>query len=84
MAFFTHESIMFDLPCSNPSSEHSSNFVQCTCIFLPSDDECGQGFGFVSYDNAQSAANAIAAMNGMQIDGKRLKVEIKKSKNAPY
>lgn len=58
--------------------------MQCTCVFLLSDDQREQGFGFVSYDNAQSAANAIAAMNGMQIDGKRLKVEIKKSKNAPY
>jgi CUG-BP- and ETR3-like factor len=43
-----------------------------------------QGFGFVSYDNAASAANAIASMNGMQVDGKRLKVEIKKNKGAPY
>eukprot|EP00285_Hemiselmis_virescens_P008491 CAMPEP_0173381322 /NCGR_PEP_ID=MMETSP1356-20130122/3702_1 /TAXON_ID=77927 ORGANISM="Hemiselmis virescens, Strain PCC157" /NCGR_SAMPLE_ID=MMETSP1356 /ASSEMBLY_ACC=CAM_ASM_000847 /LENGTH=444 /DNA_ID=CAMNT_0014335091 /DNA_START=8 /DNA_END=1342 /DNA_ORIENTATION=- len=43
-----------------------------------------KGFGFVSYDQNQSAANAIAAMNGMQVEGKRLKVEIKKAKAAPY
>mmetsp|Transcript_40440 Transcript_40440/g.81517 ORF Transcript_40440/g.81517 Transcript_40440/m.81517 type:complete len:111 (+) Transcript_40440:3-335(+) len=42
-----------------------------------------KGFGFVSYDNAVSAQNAIAAMNGMQIEGKRLKVEIKKPRG-PY
>jgi hypothetical protein len=34
--------------------------------------------GFVSYDNAESAHAAIAAMNGFQIGGKRLKVQIKK------
>jgi RNA recognition motif-containing protein len=42
-----------------------------------------KGFGFVSYDNAVSAQSAISAMNGMQIDGKRLKVELKKAKG-PY
>jgi CUG-BP- and ETR3-like factor len=42
-----------------------------------------KGFGFVSYDNAVSAQNAISAMNGMQIDGMRLKVELKKAKG-PY
>eukprot|EP00283_Hemiselmis_rufescens_P005787 CAMPEP_0173423748 /NCGR_PEP_ID=MMETSP1357-20121228/3927_1 /TAXON_ID=77926 /ORGANISM="Hemiselmis rufescens, Strain PCC563" /LENGTH=321 /DNA_ID=CAMNT_0014386899 /DNA_START=58 /DNA_END=1020 /DNA_ORIENTATION=- len=48
------------------------------------DKSTGQskGFGFVSYDSNQSAANAIAAMNGMQVEGKRLKVEIKKAKAA--
>jgi hypothetical protein len=34
-----------------------------------------KGFGFVSYDNAVSAQNAISAMNGMQIEGMRLKVD---------
>ena len=42
-----------------------------------------KGFGFVSYDNPVSAQSAISAMNGMQIDGKRLKVELKKAKT-PY
>eukprot|EP00043_Microstomoeca_roanoka_P001363 m.32275 g.32275 ORF g.32275 m.32275 type:complete len:342 (-) comp10772_c0_seq1:2173-3198(-) len=41
-------------------------------------------FGFVSYDNPQSAMAAIQAMNGFQIGGKRLKVELKRPKNAPY
>ena len=39
-----------------------------------------KGFGFVSFDNTTSANNAIAAMNGYEVDGKRLKVEIKKAK----
>jgi len=34
----------------------------------------------VSFDNPTSAANAIQAMNGSEIDGKRLKVEIKKAR----
>lgn len=42
--------------------------------------------GFVSYDNSASAQNAIQAMNGFQIGMKRLKVQIKRSKNEskPY
>ena len=44
-----------------------------------------KGFGFVSYDNPMSANTAVAAMNGMQVDGKRLKVELKTPSNkAPY
>lgn len=41
-------------------------------------------FGFVSYDNPQSAHAAIQAMNGFQIGGKRLKVQHKRPKNTPY
>ena len=43
---------------------------------------CSRGFGFVSYDNAESAANAIKCMNGFQLGHKRLKVELKKEKAA--
>ena len=39
-----------------------------------------KGFGFVSYDNQTAAQTAIAAMNGFEIEGKRLKVELKKAK----
>jgi len=41
-----------------------------------------QGYGFVSYDNPQSAQSAIAALNGMMSsDGRRrLEVQIKKDK----
>eukprot|EP01097_Dermamoeba_algensis_P005550 TRINITY_DN3525_c0_g6_i1.p1 TRINITY_DN3525_c0_g6~~TRINITY_DN3525_c0_g6_i1.p1 ORF type:complete len:389 (-),score=87.77 TRINITY_DN3525_c0_g6_i1:107-1273(-) len=41
-------------------------------------------FGFVSYDNVQSAQNAILNMNGQSIRGKRLKVQLKKERNTPY
>ena len=42
--------------------------------------------GFVSYDNAMSAQLAIQAMNGFQVGMKRLKVQLKRSKEAakPY
>lgn len=41
-------------------------------------------FGFVSFDNPQSAAAAIAQMNGYPLGGKRLKVQHKRPRNAPY
>ena len=43
-------------------------------------------FGFVSFDNPQSASAAIQAMNGFQIGMKRLKVQLKRPKDAnkPY
>ncbi|GLD93685.1 hypothetical protein PINS_up002290 [Pythium insidiosum] len=40
-----------------------------------------RGFGFVSYDNAASADQAIKAMNGFQVGRKRLKVQHKKEKS---
>eukprot|EP00917_Polyrhabdina_sp_WS-2016_P028602 GHVP01060951.1.p1 GENE.GHVP01060951.1~~GHVP01060951.1.p1 ORF type:complete len:524 (-),score=98.85 GHVP01060951.1:640-2088(-) len=36
-----------------------------------------KGYAFVSYDNVQSAAQAVHAMNGWMAEGKRLKVSIK-------
>ncbi|XP_059080567.1 CUGBP Elav-like family member 2 isoform X4 [Tigriopus californicus] len=42
--------------------------------------------GFVSYDNSMSALAAIQAMNGFQVGTKRLKVQLKRSRDAskPY
>lgn len=42
--------------------------------------------GFVSYDSPLSAQAAIQAMNGFQVGTKRLKVQLKRSKDAskPY
>ena len=37
-----------------------------------------KGYGFVSYDNANAAEEAIKKVNGKQALGKRLKVELKK------
>lgn len=43
------------------------------------------GYGFVSYDNPQSASNAIHALNGLAIGNghKRLEVSLKKDRNTP-
>ncbi|XP_044514598.1 CUGBP Elav-like family member 5 isoform X4 [Gracilinanus agilis] len=45
-------------------------------MFLP--------FGFVSFDNPSSAQTAIQAMNGFQIGMKRLKVQLKRPKDASH
>jgi len=47
-------------------------------IFLDKDTGESRCFGFVSYDNPQSASAAINAMNGQQLGTKRLKVELKR------
>ncbi|XAR58491.1 hypothetical protein NMG60_11013899 [Bertholletia excelsa] len=43
-------------------------------------------FGFVSYDSPLSAQSAISAMNGYQLGGKKLKVQLKRDnkQNKPY
>ena len=47
---------------------------------------CGLFAGFVSYDNPSSSQAAIQGMNGFQIGTKRLKVQLKRSRDAskPY
>lgn len=45
-------------------------------------DERQKGIGFVSFDNPVSAENAIKEMNGFEMQGKRLKVELKKEKGS--
>ncbi|OMJ87932.1 hypothetical protein SteCoe_10259 [Stentor coeruleus] len=42
-----------------------------------------KGYGFISYDSKVSAVNAVKMMNGYQVLGKRLKVEIKKGEYLP-
>lgn len=37
--------------------------------------------GFVSYDSPAAAQNAISAMNGYQLGGKKLKVQLKRESN---
>lgn len=42
-----------------------------------------KGYGFISYDNQNSALTAVRMMNGFQVGSKRLKVQIKKGEEAP-
>uniref|UniRef100_A0A914ZR90 Protein alan shepard n=1 Tax=Parascaris univalens TaxID=6257 RepID=A0A914ZR90_PARUN len=54
-------------------------------VFIDKQTNLSKCFGFVSYDNAVSAQNAIAALNGFQIGSKRLKVQLKRGKDSkPY
>lgn len=66
---------------------HAQSVLPARCILLlmaPLVTLCLAGF--VSYDNPVSAQAAIQAMNGFQIGMKRLKVQLKRSKNdsKPY
>ena len=45
---------------------------------------CPPFTGFVSYDNAASAAQAINAMNTFHVMGKRLKVQLKQPRAQTY
>ncbi|XP_041988631.1 CUGBP Elav-like family member 1 isoform X3 [Aricia agestis] len=55
-------------------------------VFIDKQTNLSKCFGFVSYDNAASAQAAIQAMNGFQIGTKRLKVQLKRSRelSRPY
>lgn len=53
-------------------SEHG----QVTDVHLPVDRESGQprGFAFVTMDSTSSMASAISALDGHELDGRKLKV----------
>lgn len=51
-------------------------------IMVEKDTGRSRGFGFVSYDNPESAATAIKELNGFVIGNKRLKVQHKQIKSS--
>uniref|UniRef100_V5GLM2 CUGBP Elav-like family member 1 n=2 Tax=Anoplophora glabripennis TaxID=217634 RepID=V5GLM2_ANOGL len=55
-------------------------------VFIDKHTNMSKCFGFVSFDNAQSAQQAISAMHGFQIGTRRLKVQLKRAKDSskPY
>ena len=55
-------------------------------VFIDKVTNLSKCFGFVSYDSPMEAQSAIQAMNGFQIGTKRLKVQLKRPKDAnkPY
>lgn len=55
-------------------------------VFIDKQNNRSKCFGFVSYDNPLSAQSAISSMHGFQIGTKRLKVQLKRSKDnsRPY
>eukprot|EP01015_Nassula_variabilis_P025174 TRINITY_DN4881_c0_g1_i12.p2 TRINITY_DN4881_c0_g1~~TRINITY_DN4881_c0_g1_i12.p2 ORF type:complete len:353 (-),score=58.05 TRINITY_DN4881_c0_g1_i12:61-1119(-) len=60
--------------------QHFSQFGNMISARIMTDRESGRskGFGFVSYDDPESAQRAIKTMNGVTISNKRLKVDLKK------
>ena len=64
--------------------QHFSPFGRIISAKIIKDPITGKtkGFGFVSYTNELSAYGAIKTMNGFRVQGKKLKVELKKKKNA--
>ncbi|XP_035300311.1 CUGBP Elav-like family member 6 isoform X8 [Cricetulus griseus] len=71
------ELIQTFLPFGAKGDPDKLNSQLTVCPYLP---------GFVSFDNPTSAQTAIQAMNGFQIGMKRLKVQLKRPKDAnrPY
>jgi hypothetical protein len=67
---FTHVSLFILSPFAS-----SSHLLLVICYLIA---------GFVSYDSPASAELAIKTMDGFQIGNKRLRVSLRKEKNAPY
>ncbi|EGG20195.1 hypothetical protein DFA_07315 [Cavenderia fasciculata] len=53
-------------------------------VFIDKNTGTSKGFGFVSFDNPNSATTAITNLNGMMLNGKKLKVTVKNSNSNPY
>lgn len=82
---------IYHLPQEFTDTDLASTFlpfgnVVSAKVFIDKQTNLSKCFGFVSYDNATSAQAAIQAMHGFQIGTKRLKVQLKRSKDAskPY
>ncbi|GLV34095.1 bruno 1 [Carabus blaptoides fortunei] len=82
---------IYHLPQEFNDTDLASTFVPfghlvSAKVFIDKQTNLSKCFGFVSFDNPSSAQAAITAMNGFQIGTKRLKVQLKRSKEAsrPY
>ena len=80
---------IYHLPAEFGDTDLASTFspfgnVLSSKVFIDKQTNLSKCFGFVSYDNPISAQAAIQAMNGFQIGTKRLKVQLKRSKDKPY
>lgn len=74
---FEYRAISFLNSCQLFSFKYICFFIFLKSLFCK---------GFVSYDQPMSAQAAIQAMNGFSVGTKRLKVQLKRSKeaNKPY
>ena len=55
-----------------------SEYGEVTDARVITDRETGRskGFGFVTFDSEESAAAAISGMNGVELDGRKLRVDV--------
>ncbi|CAL4900402.1 unnamed protein product [Urochloa decumbens] len=60
------------------SAFHSFGRVLSAKVFVDKATGVSKCFGFVSYDSPASAQTAISMMNGFQLGGKKLKVQLKR------
>ena len=51
-------------------------------VITDRDSGRSRGFGFVTFDDASSADDAIAAMDGTELDGRSLKVNVAQDKRS--
>jgi len=80
---------IYHLPAEFADTDLAQTFsafghVLSSKVFIDKQTNLSKCFGFVSYDNPISAQTAIQSMNGFQIGTKRLKVQLKRSKDKPY
>lgn len=62
--------------------ESFEEFGEITDLVIIKDRATGRskGFGFITFDSAQSADRAVEEMNGRQLDGRAIKVSIAQEK----
>ncbi|XP_059618361.1 CUGBP Elav-like family member 2 isoform X2 [Phlebotomus argentipes] len=82
---------IYHLPQEFTDTDLASTFlpfgnVVSSKVFIDKQTNLSKCFGFVSYDNPNSAQTAIQTMHGFQIGTKRLKVQLKRTKETskPY
>jgi cold-inducible RNA-binding protein len=58
--------------------------VASAAIVMDRDTGHSRGFGFVEMTNVEDAKRAVADLNGRELDGRSLKVELAKPKASGY
>eukprot|EP00731_Ephydatia_muelleri_P016980 Em0010g78a len=85
LSLSTLSSLTNGLPILSPNglepAEQLQSPLNSAKVFIDKITQQSKCFGFVSYDNSQSALSAIHAMNGFQVGPKKLKVQLKKPRD---